>query len=311
LAGRRLHFLSAKELSEKSTKKLFSRITAVCSYMLTKLDANTLGKFKNLKLVLTMSKGVDHIDINHCSARGIVVSNVADYCSRAVAEHAFALILAVSKNIKKSLELVGQNIFDRSQLIGIELYGKTLGVIGTGKIGKEVISIAKGFGMNVLAYDTICDISLEKSMGIKYVSLGKLLSSSDIVTIHVPLTDSTKHLLNTEAFNTIKKGAILINTSRGEIVDSVALFEALESGRLSGAGIDVLECEEFFLMPGIDISPIQDIKKRLIYALNKHLIKMDNVVVTPHNAFNTKEAKIRLLKFIVETIINFENSRKA
>lgn len=252
-------------------------------------DKFDLNNFPNLKLIATRSTGFDHIDLEECSARHIQVSNVPNYGKNTVAEFAFALILALSRKVFPSYEVV-QNTgkFIQDGLTGFDLSGKTLGVIGTGNIGARSIEIGQGFGMKIIGYD------INQNLKITYKSLDDLLSESDIITIHVPYNKQTHYLLNKENIKKIKKGAYLINTSRGGVVETEALVNALENNILDGAGLDVLESE-----PNI-----------LENKNNKKLIDMPNVIVTPHNAFNTKEAIIRILDMTIENIKSFINDNK-
>ena len=196
--------------------------------------------------------------------------------------------------------------FDLKNLKGEELYGKTLGVIGTGKIGKEVIKLAKAFGMNILAYDAYPDENFAKEQNITYTSLEELLKNSDVITIHVNLNPSTYHLINKENIKIIKPGAYLINTARGGIVETEALLYALKEGILKGAALDVLE-EETEIKEELELLVKEQLKEEEIKTLwqNHILMKMPNVLITPHNAFNSKEAIERILMTTIENIKRF------
>jgi D-lactate dehydrogenase len=196
--------------------------------------------------------------------------------------------------------------FDLKNLRGEELYGKTLGVIGTGKIGKEVIKLAKAFGMNILAYDAFPDENFAKEYNVTYTSLEELLKNSDVITIHVNLNPSTYHLINKENIKLIRPGAYLINTARGGIVETEALLYALKDGILKGAALDVLE-EETEIKEELELLVKQEIKEDEIKTLwqNHILMKMPNVLITPHNAFNSKEAIERILTTTIENIKKF------
>jgi len=209
-----------------------------------------------------------------------------------VAEFAFALILALSRKIYPSVYRVREeNSYANDGLSGFDLFGKTIGVIGTGRIGKQAIRIAKGFGMKVIAYDVIHDDAFSKEAGFSYMPLETLLSSSDIITIHVPLLPETHHLINKANINLIKKGALIINTARGAIIETAALLTALKSRQLGGVGLDVLEEEKLMKMG--DMSAVADFRS------------MSNVIITPHNAFNTDEAFKRILDTTIENVIAF------
>ena len=246
-----------------------------------KLDSRVLSKFGNLKYICSMSTGFDHIDLDYCKKKGIIVSNVPSYAETSVAEHTFALILAISRKIPQSVKPVDRE-FDQSEITGFDLKGKTLGVIGSGKIGLEVIKIAKGFGMEVIVYDVVFNNKAKKELGYEYVSLDELLRASDIVSVHAPYNKHTFHMLNRDNLFILKNGAVLINTSRGELIESKALLAGLKNGKVRFAGLDVLEEGS---------------------KANKELLEMENVFVTPHNAANSIESKRKVLE---ETIANLE-----
>lgn len=245
------------------------------------VTAGVLDACPRLKLVVTRSAGYDHIDLEAARARDVVVCNVPDYGAHMIAEHAFGLMLAVARNICRGHERYRHlQRFDDTGLGGVELCGKTLGVIGTGRIGRHSIRIGAGFGMAVLAYDVVQDEALAAEKGFQYRPLDEVLADADFVTVHVPLMEDTWHLIDAEALAGIKPGAILVNTSRGGVVDTQALKDALASGRLRGAGLDVLEDE------------------RMLY----HDFGQANVVVTPHLGWYTEEARDRILQVTLENV---------
>jgi D-lactate dehydrogenase len=263
-------------------------------FMDSKVDEETMVALPDLKFLATLSTGFDHIDLAATAARGIPVSNVPAYGENTVAEFAFALLLSLSRKVGESRDRIRvEKKFTNDGLTGFDLAGKTLGVIGTGRIGKHAIRMAKGFAMKIIAYDVYHDDAFALEMGFEYVSLEELLAQSDAMTIHCPYLPSTHHLINQGNIGLIKKGAYLINTARGAIVETAALVASLKSGTLAGAGIDVLE-EEAAMKAG-DMT------------IDQELIAMPNVIVTPHNAFNTKEAYFRILDTTVDNIVAFVN----
>lgn len=262
----------------------------------------TIDSFQNLKFASTRSTGYDHIDVDACRERGVVISYVPSYGEYTVAEFAFALLLALSRKIVLAAERVKSGQFSYEGLRGFDLHGKTLGVIGTGHIGRYVIRMAKGFSMNVLAFDLYPNEKLAREFEFSYATFPEVLSQSDAITLHVPYMKETHHLLNQEAFMKMKKGALLINTSRGTVVDTRALAEALRSGHLGGAGLDVLE-EENALKNPEGTRAENEVKQ--ITELNRALFEMENVVVTPHTAFNTVEAVQRIMDTTIENIVGF------
>ncbi|MCE5198936.1 MAG: hydroxyacid dehydrogenase [Armatimonadota bacterium] len=274
----------------------------VSVFIYSRLDKAVLDKLPNVKFIATRSTGYDHIDLKECQNRGIVVSNVPRYGENTVAEHAFALILALSRRLKASIKRTNQLDFDLSGLRGFDLKDKTLGVIGAGAIGLHSIRIGRGFGMNVLAYDAFPHPILAEVLGFEYTSLERLLSESDVITLHVPLIDETHHLINKENIFQIKRGAILINTARGAVVDSEALVIALDVGILSGAGLDVLEGEESIKEEAQLLSDQLPVEKLRAVVRSYTLLHRDNVIITPHVAFYSVEAEHRIIDTTVDNI---------
>jgi D-lactate dehydrogenase len=274
-------------------------------FIYSHLTSDTLRKFPELKLIATRSTGFDHIDIEFCKKNKIHVVNVPFYGENTVAEHTFALILALSRNVHKAYCRTIRQDFSLEDLQGFDLKRKTLGVIGCGKIGMHVIRIAKGFGMEVLAYDTKKDVFLAEVLGYRYVPFEELLGSSDVISLHVPYNKKTHHLINKESLKKVKKGAILINTARGGLVETEALVWALDQGILGGAGLDVLEGEELMLEEGYVLN--KDYSKNVLktFVQNQMLLRREDVVITPHNAFNSREATLRILDTTCENILRF------
>lgn len=277
----------------------------ISTFVFSQLTAKMLSVFTNLKFISTRSTGYDHIDLAYCKEKGITVSNVPAYGVHTIAEHVFALLLALTRKILPSVEHTRKGNFHLEGLQGMELYGKTLGVIGTGNIGNIVCKIGLGFGMNVIAYNRHTDEELEKS-GVKFVSVDELLALSDVVTIHLPLVAETKHLINMGNIDKMKKGSIIINTARGPIVETEALLEGLEKGILAGAGLDVLEeeCnirEERELLASKFLESC-DLRTQL---MDHILLNRDDVIVTPHNAFDSKESMDQILNTTVANVQSF------
>lgn len=275
-------------------------------FIYSNIDKKILDSLPNLKFIATMSTGYDHIDIAECKKRGIGVSNIPFYGENTVAEHTFALILSLSRKIPQSVERTKKEDFSYDGLRGFDLKGKTLGVIGTGHIGKHVIRMAKGFEMEVIAFDSFQDSKAAKTLKFKYAkTLKELLNNSDIITLHVPYNKKTHHLINSKNIKAIKKGALLINTARGGLIETRALVNALNEGILSGVGLDVLE-EEIMVKEERQLLSKQFSKEKLKTALQNHiLIHDDRVIITPHNAFNSEEALKRILDTTIENVEGF------
>jgi D-lactate dehydrogenase len=216
----------------------------VSPFIYSKLTAERLAKLPKLKMISTRSTGFDHVDMAECARRGITVCNVPFYGENTVAEHTFALILALSRKVHEAFVRVRAGNFSLEGLRGFDLKDKTIGVVGAGRIGLHVIRIARGFGMKVLAFDVKQDNFWAEVLGFEYAELDDLLGRSDIITLHAPYNRHTHHLINRDNVHKIKRGAILINTARGALVNTEALLKALEDGILAGAGLDVLEGEE-------------------------------------------------------------------
>jgi D-lactate dehydrogenase len=282
-------------------------VDIVSVFVTSKVDKEVLDKYPQLKMIATRSTGFDHIDMEECKRRGIIVANVPSYGENTVAEHAFALILALARKIFQSYERTERLSFDRDGLQGFDLKGKKLGVVGTGKIGCHSIRIGSAFGMEVIAYDAYPNEERAKEMGYTYVdSLDELLAQADVVTLHVPYMPETHHMINKDNIKKIKKGAILVNTARGALVDTEALLLALEDGILSGAGLDVLEGEdetfEDVAVMSRGFRGNADLKTLL---RNHILIARDDVIITPHNAFNSIEAVRRIFDTTIKNIDDF------
>ena len=227
------------------------------------------------------------------------------YGENTVAEHTIALLLMLSRKVHQSVLQMRSGRVDLAELTGFDLQGKTIGVVGAGHIGLHVIRIARGFGMRVLAFDVRRDPFLADLLGFEYATMDQLLPESDIVTLHSPLTDKTHHLIGREAFAKMKAGAMIVNTARGALIDTDALVEALESGKLGGAGLDVLEGEELIKEEKELLQQPLDVDRLRTAVRNRVLLGRDNVVFTPHNAFNSREALVRILEVTLSNLDAF------
>lgn len=271
----------------------------------SQITKEILDKMPNLKFISTMSTGFDHIDLEECKRRNIVVSNVPSYGEVTVAEHVFSLMLSLSRKIIESVERTKRGQFMPNGLTGFDLKGKTLGVIGVGSIGTNVIKIAKGFSMNVIAFKRTPDYALEQKLGFKFVDFDTLLKNSDIITLHVPYSKETHHMIDADSFSKMKDGVVIINTARGGLINTGALLSALNSKKVSFAGLDVLE-EEPLLQEEKEILSQNFNKEKLMNVLQDHmLIKLPNVLVTPHNAFNSREALNIILETTHDNVVSY------
>jgi D-lactate dehydrogenase len=281
-------------------------LQALSTFIYSHVTRDVLDALPELKFIATRSTGYDHIDVQACKSRGIAVSNVPSYGENTVAEHTIALLLMLSRKVHQSVLQVRSGRVDLAGLTGFDLQGKTIGVIGAGHIGLHVIRIARGFGMRVIAFDVRRDPFLADLLGFEYVTMDRLLTESDIVTLHSPLTEKTHHLLGRDQFARMKQGAMIVNTARGGLIDTDALVEALESGRLAGAGLDVLEGEELIKEEKQLLQQPLDVERLRMALRNRVLLARDDVVFTPHNAFNSREALVRILEV---TLANLEAFR--
>lgn len=248
-----------------------------------KYDRDVIDQLPGLKLIVTRSTGYDHIDWRNAASKGIPVCNVPGYGSNTVAEFAAALLLSVSRKIPKAIERYTQNNYSIEGMEGMDLEGKTIGIAGTGSIGLKTAGIAKGLGMHVNAYDVCENGEAAEEIGFTYVPFERLLKESDVVSLHLPLTDETHHIIDSQTLKLMKPGAILINTGRGELIDTGAMIAALREGKLYGVGLDVIEGEREVTYDFGDL----------------------NAVVTTHVGWFTREAVRRIVLTALDNIQAF------
>lgn len=276
-------------------------------FLTSPIDAELMQKMPNLKLIACRSTGFDHIDLVAASKLGIAVVNVPSYGASTVAEYSFGLLLTLTRKIIAASEAFQTGVAEHDALRGIDLSGKTLGLIGTGHIGRNVAAIAKGFGMPVLAYDAYPDAEWAKGSGVTYADLDTVIGSSDVITLHIPYSKEVHHLLDAAKFKLMRPTAIIVNTARGELIDTVALLEALVAGQLYGAALDVFEGETL-----VDVhNELRTLRQQGKQELLEQGVELDilrklpNVLVTNHNAFNTTEALGRINQTTAENITQF------
>jgi D-lactate dehydrogenase len=296
-------------------------------YIHSKIDHAFLDQHLRLQFVTTRSAGYDHIDVAECGRRGIAVANASGADANTVAEHTFALILALARRLHEVSEANKKPVFHYEELRAVDLKDKTLGVIGTGRIGLHVVRIALAFGMKVIAYDPYNRSLMAEIFGMRYVLLDELLRESHVITLHAPLTKETFHMLDRAAFAKCRDGVIIVNTARGALIDTDALVEALDSGRVGGAGLDVLEQESVMRKEADKIIADQIIDRLKNHTSfteaamkdparlkqfeevmrNQQLLNRPDVVFTPHVAFNSVEAVARINAVTIENIKAFLN----
>lgn len=296
----------AKPLTAEIAER-FADAEIVTTFIWSNLNEAVLRKLPGLRLIATRSTGFDHIDLAYCCKAGVTVCNVPDYGDHTVAEHTFALLLALSRRIVDAVARTRRGDFSEPGLRGVELAGKTLGVIGAGRIGQRVVAIARGFGMDVIAFDLRPQPGAAAALGFRYVELDELLSNADVVTLHLPGGPNAHHLIGAPELARMKPGAMLINTSRGGLVDAEALVKALTSGRLAAAGLDVV-AEESVLREEAEIfrteTVVSTVRLRVLLA-DHALLSLPNVIVTPHIAYDTREAVGRIIQTTLDNIDRF------
>lgn len=281
----------------------FKDVEIVSCFIYSTIDKKTIEVLPNLRYIVTRSTGYDHIDISACAKRQIAVSNVPEYGSGTVAEHTFALILCLTRKIYQSVNQAKNLHFEHSRIRGIDLEGKTIGIIGLGKIGERVVRISQGFGMKALVYNRHEDPELQKKYSFQYSDLNTLLKHSDVVTLHLAYNEQTKHMINNENILFFKKGSYLINTARGGLIETEAIVHGLEEGILEGVALDVLEEEKELGEEAIILtSDYRDKVNMQNLVFNHILMNHPKVLITPHNAFNSHEALMRITQTTVENI---------
>jgi D-lactate dehydrogenase len=272
----------------------------VCVFINDSLDAQVLHQLKNkgVELIALRSAGFNHVDIPCAKQLSLPVVRVPAYSPYAVAEHAVGLLLCLNRGIHRAHNRIREGDFSLRNLMGFDLHGKTIGVIGTGKIGQAFVNIMIGFGCNVIAYDVVQNEQCIQS-GVTYVSLDNLLSQADVISLHCPLTTETYHLIDHEAVAKMRDGVTIINTSRGKLVDTKAIINALKTGKVGLLGLDVYEEEEALFFEDFSAKGIQD-------DLLARLTTFPNVIITSHQGFFTQEAMLNIAQTTLSNISQFE-----
>lgn len=281
----------------------FPDAEVISTFVYSELNRRVLERLTAVKMIATRSTGFDHIDVAYCAARGVIVSNVPTYGENTVAEHVFALLLTISHRMREAMDRARNGPFSPLGLQGFDLEGKILGVVGTGSIGRNVIRIARGFRMTVIASDISPDEALARELGFHYAPFEDVLGAAEILTLHVPAMPSTHNFISDREFSRMKDGVVLINTARGSLVDVRALIEALRRHKVAAAGLDVLPDEPMIREEAELICSAFCNQRDLRNLVADHvLLRMENVVVTPHSAFNTREAVGRIVGTTLENI---------
>jgi D-lactate dehydrogenase len=287
------------------TVALASGFKVICAFVNDKIDAELVEKLNRIgvELIALRCAGYNNVDIEACETHGISVARVPAYSPYAVAEHTIALIMALNRHIHKANNRIREGNFSLDGLVGFDMYGKTVGLIGTGKIGKCLINILLGFGCKILAYDKLPDRTIAQMKSVQYVELGKLFRNSDIISLHVPLTPETNYMINKDSIAKMKHGVMLINTSRGGLVNTKDLIENLKTGQIGSAGLDVYEEESEYFFEDYSHAIIAD-------DILARLTTFNNVMVTSHMAFLTKEALVNIVETTLDNIREYENGKR-
>lgn len=290
---------------DSTTAVAASGAQAVCAFVNDRLDAPSLQALHavGVRFVALRCAGFNHVDLAAAAALGMAVGRVPEYSPHAVAEHTTALVLTLNRKIHRAHNRVREGNFALEGLLGFDLHGRTVGVIGTGRIGACFARIMSGFGCRVLARDLHADADC-LALGVRYVELGELLAHSDIVSLHCPLTPQTRHLIDADALARMKRGAMLINTGRGALIETRAVIRALKSGHLGSLGLDVYEEEADLFFRDLSDEVIRDD----VFA---RLLTFPNVVVTGHQAFFTADALAAIARTTLDNLDAFETGRHA
>ena len=293
------HFFNARLNSR--TARLAEGCNVVCAFVNDTIDQDTINTLQNvgIQLITMRCAGYNNVDLTACRHANISVTRVPAYSPYAVAEHAVALLLALNRKVHRAFQRVREGNFSLNGLVGFDLYKKNIGIIGTGKIGKVAATIFSGFGCNVLAYDPYPDEEWAKSIDATYVGSKELFSTSDVISLHAPLTSKTHHFIDTSALNNMKKGVFIINTSRGGLIDTKALIQALKAKKIGGAGLDVYEEEAGYFFEDWSEEVITD-------DVLARLLSFNNVLITSHQGFLTHEALENIATSVIESIVEYQ-----
>lgn len=283
------------------TAPLAAGFSAVCSFVNDRVDAEALDILcgGGTRLLALRSAGFNHVELPAASRLGIAVVRVPEYSPHAVAEHAICLLLALNRKVHRAFNRVREANFSLDGLVGFDVHGKTFGIVGTGRIGQAVAHIARGFGCRIVAVDPSPDASLQAALGVAYVEPAELYRTADVISLHVPLTPATHHMLDAAAFAQMKRGVVLINTSRGALIDTRALIDALKTQHVGAAGLDVYEEEASVFFRDLSDQVLQD-------DILARLLTFSNVLITSHQGFLTREALANIAATTLESVRAFE-----
>ena len=297
--GHGLRFFEPRLSSRTAT--LANGVAVVCPFVNDRVDAEAIGILHKggTRLLALRSAGFNHVDLEGAAAIGMRVVRVPEYSPYAVAELAMCLVLALNRKVHRAYNRVREANFSLEGLVGFDLHGKTFGIVGTGRIGRVLARIAHGFGCRVMAADAHPDEALQHELGVEYVEVATLYRESDVISLHVPLTNETRHLIDADAFAQMKRGVMLINTSRGALVDAPALIDALKTRHVGAAGLDVYEEEGPLFFRDLSTQVLQD-------DVLARLLTFPNVLITSHQGFLTREALANIAETTLASVTAFE-----
>jgi D-lactate dehydrogenase len=301
-SGFEMAWLEARLSAE--TAVLATGCPAVCAFVNDELSAPVVERLHavGVRMLALRSAGFNHVDLAACRRLGLVVARVPAYSPYAVAEHTVCLLLTLNRHVHRAWQRVRDLNFSLDGLTGFDVHGKTVGVIGTGRIGTVFARIMTGFGAKVLAYDPQPSAETQGMPGVSLTSLEELIEQSDIISLHCPLTEQTRHLINADRLSRMRPGVILLNTSRGRLIDTKALIQALKAGHIGGAGLDVYEEEEGIFFADCSESGLQD-------DVLARLLTFPNVLITSHQAFLTHEALHNIATRTLQSLLEFSTGR--
>lgn len=297
-----LHFLETRLTT--TTAPLANGYSVVCAFANDRLDHDCLQILakQGTRLIALRSAGFNHVDLKSAAQLGLRVVRVPEYSPYSVAEHAIGLMLTLNRKFHRAFNRIRELNFSLDGLVGFDMHGKTIGIIGTGRIGSALAHISAGFGCRIIAHDMTPNAQLIKDCHVTYVSIGDVFRESDIISLHVPLTEKTFHLIDSKALQKMQQGVMLINTSRGGLVDTKALITALKSGHIGSAGLDVYEEESGVFFEDHSQDLLQD-------DVLARLLTFPNVFITSHQGFLTHEALNNIAVTTLENISDFEMGR--
>ena len=294
-----------KERLGMNTVSLTQGADAVCIFVNAECDARVIERMAGygVKLIALRCAGFNNVDVRAAQQHGIRVVRVPAYSPHAVAEYAVTLMLALNRKVYRSVYRTREGNFKLNGLLGFDMYGKTVGLIGMGRIAKELTKILRGFGMNVLAYDLYPDMDFAREYQVKVVTLDELYEQSDIISLHCPLTEETKFIINSDSITKMKFGVMIINTGRGKLIKTGDLIDGLRSHQVGSAALDVYEEEATYFYEDRSDKMIDDDKLAL-------LLMMPNVIVTSHQAFFTREATRNIAITTLQNILDYNEGKE-